>query len=202
MTNSAPNWLEPPNLGKITCTSAACDRDLHNFMAIRPKKQQYRTETCRECGADLVDWARIDSHNLSDVNYTVEALQHELIRCKYWRLTIHEGMRNQALRKGRMKIEADVDRRLASSIGHAHGENAWDGRQTPLSGTNNIIHYAQHATATCCRRCTQLWHRIPMNRPLTDGELTYLGALAKGYILRRLPDLPERSQHVPPIRRR
>lgn len=48
---------------------------------------------------------------------------------------------------------------------------ARDGRQTPWRG--HPVFVAQHATATCCRKCLQRWHGIAAGRPLTDTELDY-----------------------------
>ena len=55
-----------------------------------------------------------------------------------------------------------VARRLAPAM------PAHDGRQTPLRG--HPVFIAQHATATCCRRCLAKWHSIPVGRPLSAEE--------------------------------
>ncbi len=47
-----------------------------------------------------------------------------------------------------------------------------DGRQTPYSG--NPIFKAQHATATCCRKCIFKWHRIPSYKELSENEINLL----------------------------
>jgi hypothetical protein len=47
-----------------------------------------------------------------------------------------------------------------------------DGRQTPMRG--HPIFVAQHATATCCRKCLARWHRIPAGRPLAPEEIDYV----------------------------
>jgi hypothetical protein len=47
-----------------------------------------------------------------------------------------------------------------------------DGKQTPMRG--HPVFAAQHATATCCRRCLQKWHQIPRGSELTDEQLEYL----------------------------
>jgi len=36
------------------------------------------------------------------------------------------------------------------------------------------VFIAQHATATCCRRCLARWHGIPAGRTLTDDEITWI----------------------------
>jgi hypothetical protein len=47
-----------------------------------------------------------------------------------------------------------------------------DGRQTPTG--NHPVFIAQHATATCCRKCLEKWHRIPKGRPLTRNHIDYI----------------------------
>lgn len=46
-----------------------------------------------------------------------------------------------------------------------------DGKQTPEKG--NPVFVAQHATATCCRKCLFKWYRIPPYRELTDKEVDF-----------------------------
>lgn len=47
-----------------------------------------------------------------------------------------------------------------------------DGKQTPMRG--HPVFVAQHATATCCRRCLQKWHHIQRGRPLNEAEIAYI----------------------------
>lgn len=47
-----------------------------------------------------------------------------------------------------------------------------DGKQTPMKG--HPVFIAQHATATCCRTCLYKWHKIPMNKELTNDEIDYI----------------------------
>lgn len=48
-----------------------------------------------------------------------------------------------------------------------------DGKQTPMSG--HPVFKAQHATATCCRKCLEKWHKIKINRQLNQKEIQYTG---------------------------
>jgi hypothetical protein len=41
---------------------------------------------------------------------------------------------------------------------------------------------AQHATATCCRRCISKWHGIEKGRALNEMEADYVVALIMGWI--------------------
>lgn len=47
-----------------------------------------------------------------------------------------------------------------------------DGKQTPMK--NHPVFIAQHATATCCRKCLEKWHQIERGRQLTRGQIDYI----------------------------
>lgn len=47
-----------------------------------------------------------------------------------------------------------------------------DGKQTPMKG--HPVFIAQHATATCCRKCLEKWHHIKNGRELTNNEKNYI----------------------------
>jgi hypothetical protein len=47
-----------------------------------------------------------------------------------------------------------------------------EGKQTPFRG--HPVSVAQHGTATCCRRCLQKWHQIPVGRRLLAAEQDYI----------------------------
>jgi hypothetical protein len=55
-----------------------------------------------------------------------------------------------------------------------------DGKQTPMRG--HPVFIAQHATATCCRRCILKWHGIEKGRALNPQEVDYVVALIMGWI--------------------
>ena len=57
-----------------------------------------------------------------------------------------------------------------------------DGKQTPMKG--HPVFIAQHATATCCRKCIQKWHGIGKGRALNNVEVDYVVALIMGWIER------------------
>jgi hypothetical protein len=67
---------------------------------------------------------------------------------------------------------------VAARIAPAHPRR--DGRQTPLRG--HPVFTAQHATATCCRRCLQRWHGIPRGTPLDDRQIAYVVEMIMGWI--------------------
>jgi hypothetical protein len=100
-----------------------------------------------------------------------------------------------ARRKGWRGLEEAVTKRLAVAIGPA--EPFHDGRQTPREDSKNPIHYAQHGTATCCRRCLQEWYGVPLGVELQPTELRYFSELVMRYLRERLPEVTEEGEHVP-----
>ena len=55
-----------------------------------------------------------------------------------------------------------------------------DGKQTPMRG--HPVFIAQHATATCCRKCIQKWHGIEKGRVMNEKEVDFVVALIMGWI--------------------
>lgn len=56
-----------------------------------------------------------------------------------------------------------------------------DGRQTPMR--NHPVFIAQHATASCCRKCLMKWHGIPAHsHPLTGEEKEYVLSLLRRWM--------------------
>ena len=57
-----------------------------------------------------------------------------------------------------------------------------DGKQTPTK--NHPVFIAQHATATCCRKCLYKWHHIKQNKELTEHEIDFITTLIIEWIRR------------------
>jgi len=81
---------------------------------------------------------------------------------------------------------------IRSRVAASSDDIFMDGTQTPNERSPNVQIYflGMHAVAACCRKCIQYWHGIPMERPLSDAELTYLDALVWLFVCQRL-DWPE-----------
>ena len=62
-----------------------------------------------------------------------------------------------------------------------------DGKQTPMKG--HPVFVAQHATATCCRKCLKKWYHIPDNRKLTEEEINDLVDIIMVYIYNEVNNL-------------
>jgi len=181
----------------LTCTSTACADNLHCFrQAKKHGESQVVGGHCVECGADLVDFPRVHQREERDVEYTFDSLRFELIRHHFWHVPIDQRALNYATRKGRVGMIAAAENRIRRAIGPA--EPAFDGRQTGKSG--NPLFYAQHATATCCRKCVEYWHGIPQGRELSEEEVAYCTGLVNKFIADRLPQLSEHGVKVPSIR--
>ena len=60
-----------------------------------------------------------------------------------------------------------------------------DGKQTPMR--NHPVFIAQHATATCCRKCLMKWHGIKMGQELTEQQSDYVVSVIM-YWLRNYAD--------------
>jgi hypothetical protein len=151
---------------------------------------------CRSCGTKLVDWGRVHKKNLKDADHTFRVLKLEMIRHHFWHKEIDEKAMNHARRKGKAGIRVAIETRLRRSL---RPKNPWDGRQTRKEG--NIIFYAQHATATCCRKCLEEWHAIPVDKELSDEEIAYFTELCAMFINERLPELTENGEKIPPTRK-
>ena len=66
----------------------------------------------------------------------------------------------------------------------APAKPAKDGKQTPWKG--HPVFVAQHATATCCRKCIAKWHGIPKGRELRDLEIEHLLNVIMSWIVNEL----------------
>lgn len=183
----------------VTCKSTNCKAGLHCFEKTQKETPPAARGRCIACGAQLIDWDRVQARDPADVKYTFDSLKFEMWRHHFWHIEIPLKAVNYARRKGRLGLQKAVERRLRSSVGTAFPFH--DGFQTPREGSPNPIHYAQHATASCCRKCIEKWHGINPGRALTDPEIGYLRDLALLYIEDRLPLLTENGEKVPPIRR-
>lgn len=74
---------------------------------------------------------------------------------------------------------AFIDDRLAPA------EIPNDGKQTPMR--NHPVFIAQHATATCCRKCLMKWHGIPaIGHSLTEKEKEYVLSVLRKWMERYL----------------
>lgn len=196
---ASPQELKPL---KITCTSTDCGNNLHCFRSTQKLEAEGKGGRCRSCGADLVNWQRVQKRSLEDVQYTFESLRFELIRHYFWHISVAERAVKHARRKGKVALRLFANRQLRKLVGTER--HAREGYQTPRETSSgvNSVHFAQHATACCCRKCIAEWHGIPEGRPLTEAELSYFTDLVMLYVGDRIPDLADVGVAIPISRKR
>jgi hypothetical protein len=171
----------------ITCGSTKCNENLHCFSLTKTALKRFgKTHVCTECGKNLIDWERFQKNNIRDANFIFNSLRFELIRHIFWHTEIEAAAIKKAIKLGREQLRNHAYKILKSNIGKYN--SIWDGRQTSKGG-NEIVHYAQHATATCCRKCLEAWHNIPKDGNLDPEQLDFCTDLVMLYIDERIPDL-------------
>jgi hypothetical protein len=156
---------------------------------------------CKSCGIVLVDWDRVHRCDIQDVEHTFAAMRTEWIRHHFWHRPIDRLALAYAYKKGREQLRERLRKRIRTAVGNA-ADRLWrDGAQTSLGkkpNAQNLLYFAQHATASCCRKCVAEWHNIPRDRALTEEEIAYLTTLAMRYVDERLPELPNQAGNRPP----
>jgi ribosomal protein L34E len=172
---------------KIHCTDTRCESGLHCFSPNRRKKnweKEYHGQ-CQACGVQLVSWDCVRARDIRAVSSTFEELQKEFIRHEYFHKPFDDEARREAQSLGFAALKKRARDLLSRKIGP---EKIFrDGTQTSLSGS--ALFYAQHATATCCRKCLEYWHGIERGRALTDEELDYCEGLVLSYLELRAAEL-------------
>ncbi len=196
MVENFADWKKPPPPLKkrITCTSTKCEAGLHSFQTNmrlkvnRDAKKSYRNGSCNCCGEDnLVDWERIDKRNFDDSDYLVSRLKLEMFRKNYWENPFDDIAIKKLKNKSFSDLEMNVKKVLKKTLTKPRHEQLRDGSQTKLSG--NVIFYAQHATATCCRKCMEEWHNVSVNDTINNENLQYAIDLVMLYLKKRLPSI-------------
>jgi len=179
----------------VSCGKSDCANGLHCFNETKRKASSLAKGVCAACGVAVsVDWERVRKMDLVDIDYTINALKKRWVSHLYWCEVeeIDEKALNHARRKGRINMRELAEKRIRNSVGKAW--NFRDGGQTPWKG--NVIFYAQHATATCCRKCIDYWYGIEFGRDLTEEEVQRLTALVVRYIEEKV-QLTEEGEKIP-----
>ena len=88
--------------------------------------------------------------------------------------------------KGFQIIEEHAYKFIKERIAPALPEN--DGKQTPMK--NHPVFIAQHATATCCRKCLEKWHGVKIGKELSEQQIEYFVSvimhwLHNNYVLKK-----------------
>lgn len=176
---------------KVKCKSSDCDNDKHCY---RPRRGQWKSGgergVCSSCGDRTVDPAVARAFRTSTPEAIMAQLSREHIRDVFMGAAVDAKARRQLRKLGLGGVRARARQHLASRIGGASG--GWDGRQTPKG--ESVLNLAQHATATCCRKCLYYWYDIPRERALREDELDFCETMIQSYLDRRALELDEIAQ--------
>jgi hypothetical protein len=82
--------------------------------------------------------------------------------------------------KGAVEIARQAREFVRARLAPAAPKN--DGKQTPMH--NHPVFIAQHATATCCRKCLAKWHEIAAGKELTEKEIEYVARVVMEWLKR------------------
>jgi hypothetical protein len=180
-----PATVRPEN-AQLTFELPASSRCLTGHLFRPPATEP--PGSCLHCGSNVVDWARLHQRRVVDWPYTFSCLRSEQLRHAFWDGEIDEKARQRYERQS-AGIEEFAAKRLRQSVSRVYGSDPdarpyRDGYQTPKAG--DILFYAQHALACCCRRCMRYWHAVPYGRKLHDEEIEYFSALIGRYVRLRL----------------
>ena len=104
-------------------------------------------------------------------NNRLEQLFSRLAKSKFRsRFKLGKSELNYLQDKGLSVIEKHTRDFVKERLAPALPKN--DGKQTPMK--NHPVFIAQHATATCCRKCLEKWHRIERGKELTQQQVDYI----------------------------
>lgn len=95
---------------------------------------------------------------------------------------LNSNMNYYIKKKGLAKIEEDAYYFIRNRLSDT--SKVKDGAQTPMKG--HPVFIAQHATATCCRKCLNKWYHIDKNRLLTEHEIDFCVALIMAWLKKNL----------------
>lgn len=171
---------------EVKCSDTLCDDGFH-FLTSNKIPKNGNLGDCPDCGKSVIDWERIYSGNPADFQYKLDSLNKELLRHVCWCNKIDESAIIRARDRGKQKIVARARQIIQKKISKIP-TSGFDFQCTPKKGSE-IIYYAQHATACCCRKCIERWHNIPMNRILTPEQVDYFVDLITYFIEKKVNNL-------------
>jgi len=176
----------------IACRMSSCRYGKHclDFFR-RPRAADGPIEpgTCRDCGAHIADLPGRGGRRYGDPDAVLDtcvAQQSELIRAHYWHVPIDLWAYKRAQRLGRRELYRRAEERVNDALTRT---DAWSGRQTPYRG--DVISYAQHAVAACCRQCAAYWHGLHKDAAPSRAQVRHVVESVWAYLDCRLVDLPD-----------
>ena len=110
-----------------------------------------------------------------NISHKLVSLKNSRFRSKF---RLKQKDRDYISEKGLDTIESHALQFIATRIAPIFPKN--DGKQTPMKG--HPVFIAQHATATCCRKCIHKWHGIEKGRALNEEEIEFIQKLIMEWI--------------------
>lgn len=98
---------------------------------------------------------------MNDISFILNKLSYSSFRNRF-KLTKKD--KEYIFNKGILQIKEHARTFILTRLAPKNILN--DGKQTPFKG--HPVFIAQHATATCCRKCLYKWHHILMDKDLTE----------------------------------
>jgi hypothetical protein len=179
---------------EVHCKWSSCHHGRHSLDHFRTTvggKSKHPPGHCQDCGKKIVELpmpetgAPVDHAQFMGV---FAKFPTELIRAHYWNVPFDLRAYNQALRLGRRGLMAKARKQVLEAM---LKNDAFAGRRAPYN--ENVVAYAQHAVAGCCRKCAAYWHGLPldMNVRPSDEQLDFVVGLVQAYLELRFPNLPD-----------
>jgi hypothetical protein len=192
-TNTASAGLVPIT---IRCKWSACAHDHHTLDYtghVDPGGRSFPKGHCQACGKPILASTETAGLVSDDFGNVIGALNSELIRHHYWSVSIDLRAWNKAKRVGRKRLHEQAMKRVTKEMTR---NDSGAGHQTSYFG--DVIAYAQHAVAACCRKCAAYWYGLPsdLNVPPSDAQIQFMVSAVQTYLDIRLPDLPNEAQKV------
>ena len=110
-----------------------------------------------------------------NISYKLASLRKSKFRSKF---RLQQKDRDYIAKKGLDIIKNHAFQFIEKRVAPELPKN--DGKQTPMRG--HPVFIAQHATATCCRKCIQKWHGIEKGRVLNREEIEFIQKLIMEWI--------------------
>lgn len=202
LADPAPPGMVPL---RIQCRMSSCRHGKHCLDYLRkPVRRGGQSRSagtvpgsCRDCGVPVLALP-LHVGDQPDIASMYELQQAELIRAHYWHVPLDLKAYNTARRLGRAALHQRARAQVAATF--SLSVEPFAGRRTSYHG--NVIHYAQHATASCCRRCAAYWHGLPEHGEPAPRQVRHLQRLVLAYLDVRLPGLnedPMTIRDIPPV---
>lgn len=109
------------------------------------------------------------------IDQTLQKLKKSPFRAKF---SLSEKEIRYLKKNGMAVIRSHAEDFIQKRLAPAEIPN--DGKQTPMRG--HPVFIAQHATATCCRKCLYQWHKIKPGKALNEEEQKFVIALILEWI--------------------